>query len=235
VEELVALDGAKHIEAEELLGLLQHALDLRQMQSVGRLLQLPSTAEFRAADVEALLLRCVQLEWPLRSDWYDPEANATCIVSSLGTVQKLDAAALLRLLQAAVAHGDKLVLPLLVQQPMAANIAAADVAALLEAAVLRNDVRLVQQLCQLAGAQVLEASALLQLLQAAVSCRRVSFDGVSDTGFFLLQLPGARQLSADSLQALLLVASGVRWQGMRSATAVALEGLLIECRRRWQM
>jgi hypothetical protein len=232
VQSLCFLKGAKAINAEGLLRLLQHALRLRQM---ALLLELPGAAGLSAADVELLLLRCIQLQWPPRSDGYEPEDNAKAIVNSLRTAEKLDGAALLRLLQAAVAHGDAVVLPLLVQQPASSGIAAADVAALLEAAVLRNDVHLVQQLCKLAGAQALEPSVLLPLLQAAVACRCDMYNAASNTGVFLLQLPGAQQLSAESVQALMQVASGVNWHGMRFAAAAALEALLAECRQRWQL
>jgi hypothetical protein len=192
---------------------------VQQTPSAAVLLQLPSAADMSAADVERLLLRCIQLRWPSQSSWYDPAANAEAMFSSLKAPQRLGTAALLRLLQAAVAHRDALLLPLLVRQPAAAGIAAADVAMLLEKAVLRSDKQLVKHLCQLPEAQAIGPDNMRSLLSVAVSCRVNASESPCDAGCILVQLPGARQLSDHTLQVILQMAASSHHDSVRCPAA----------------
>jgi hypothetical protein len=244
VNQLCALEGARAIDCGELLQLLQHALRLRHICAVNALLQLPGAEGLSGAVVEDLLLQCVQLRWPKADGRIDPAEEAQAIASRLTAVCKLDVAALLRLLQAAVAHRDVLFLPQLVQQSAAGMIAAADVAALLEAAVRRGDGQLATHLCQLGGAQGLEPDSLQPLLRAALSFTRDSqgynpqwfcdsplCDAELNVAVVLLQLPGARRLTGECLQALLQVTITTGHgehphDGMRSPAAAALAELL---------
>jgi anti-anti-sigma regulatory factor len=251
VHELCATLGANLIDADELLQLLQHAIRLRHIRAVNALLELPGAEGLTAAAAKVLLLQCVQSRWQVTGDrWLNPAKEAQATVSRLTAVCKLDAAALLRLLQAAVAHRDALFLPQLVQQqPAAGKIAVADVAALLEAAVKRGDGQLAKHLCQLAGAKALEPDALQPLLRTALSFKLDSqfynphwqlydtslCDSQSDAAVVLLQLPGARRLSVACVQALLQVTAAFSHgehphSGMRSPAAAALAELLPQSR-----
>jgi hypothetical protein len=235
VYELCALEGAKALDTDEVLQLLQHALSQRHIRAVKELLELRGAEGLAAAAAEALLLQCVQLRWPQADRWLDPAEVAHAIVRRLTAVCKLDATALLRLLQAAVAHRDASFLPQLVQQPAAGQIAAADVAALLEAGVQYGDGQMVKHLCQLAGAKALEPDALQPLLHTVLSFRCDVRGSESQAAVVLLQLPGARRLSKECVQELLRVTAAASHGdygriGMRSPAAAVLSDLLLQSR-----